>query len=193
MGVAHIPSDRYKRAIIPTFSLENNLILGSEWRAPFTKNGIFARQAISSYAQRLIEHFQIRCGSSQDRIAELSGGNQQKAVIARELSHDPKVIIAAQPTRGLDVGAIEYIHRLLLDMRAQGKAILLITPKGYPSDEGAKLLLAKREKIINDIGLSDKKYVELRDYRMLTGVASKEARMVVSNFLLKEGLEGHLQ
>lgn len=127
LGMAHIPSDRLKRGLIPTFDLEKNIILGTEWYAPFANKGILLQKIISKYSRELIENFQIRCSHSKERLASLSGGNQQKVIIARELSGDPKVIIAAQPTRGVDVGAIEYIHNILLSMRAQGKAILLIS------------------------------------------------------------------
>ncbi len=127
LGMAHIPSDRLKRGLISTFDLEKNLILGAEWRAPFANSGILSHKRIARYAQELIEEFRIRCSHSKERLVSLSGGNQQKVIIARELSGNPKVIIAAQPTRGVDVGAIEYIHNALLTMRAKGKAILLIS------------------------------------------------------------------
>lgn len=127
LGMAHIPSDRLKRGSIPAFSVEHNLILGSEWHAPFAAAGLLSRKAIAHYARDLITQFQIRCSGVKGALTSLSGGNQQKVIIARELSHDPDVIIAAQPTRGVDVGAIEYIHNTLLAMRAEGKAILLIS------------------------------------------------------------------
>ncbi len=127
LGVAHIPSDRLKRGLIPTFDVEKNMILGSEWHAPFAAAGMLVNTAITHYTQQLIKQFQIRCSGSKETLSDLSGGNQQKVIIARELSHAPHVIIAAQPTRGIDVGAIEYIHNTLLDMRAKGKAILLIS------------------------------------------------------------------
>ena len=127
LGMAHIPSDRLKRGVIQTFDLEKNIILGSEWNSPFANNGLLSQNTMKRYSQELIENFQIRCSHSKELMASLSGGNQQKAVIARELSGNPQVIIAAQPTRGLDVGAIEYIHNILLTMRTQGKAVLLIS------------------------------------------------------------------
>ncbi|MDY0093934.1 MAG: ABC transporter ATP-binding protein [Candidatus Vecturithrix sp.] len=126
-GMAHIPSDRLRRGLISSLTLEKNMILGSEWYPPFARHGILSQKAITRFSQELIAAFQIRCSHSQEQVASLSGGNQQKVILARELSGDPQVIIAAQPTRGVDVGAIEYIHNLLLAMRAQGKAILLIS------------------------------------------------------------------
>ena len=103
------------------------MILGSEWHAPFANSGVLSQKTIARYTQELIEKFQIRCSHSKERLNSLSGGNQQKVIIAREFSGEPQIVIAAQPTRGIDVGAIEYIHNTLLTMRAKGKAILLIS------------------------------------------------------------------
>ncbi len=127
LGMVHIPSDRIRRGLLRSQSIEQNIILGSEWRKPFLRCGMFSRSAIESYSRRIIDEFQIRCTGSNETADALSGGNQQKLVIGRELSQNPKVIVAAQPTRGVDIGAIEYIHHLLLRMREQGKAILLIS------------------------------------------------------------------
>jgi ABC-type uncharacterized transport system ATPase subunit len=125
--MVHIPSDRLKRGLIRTQDIERNLLLGSEWNKPFSKRGILSHLAIREYSQRVIDEFDIRCSSSKEQMDSLSGGNQQKVIIGRELSRDPKVIIAAQPTRGVDIGAIEYIHNTLLKMRDQDKGILLIS------------------------------------------------------------------
>lgn len=127
LGMVHIPSGRLKRGLVPSQNIEKNLILGSEWKKPFSKRGILSPWAITEYSQRIINEFDIRCSSSKEQIHSLSGGNQQKVIIGRELSRDPEVIIAAQPTRGIDIGAIEYIHNLLLKMRDQNKGILLIS------------------------------------------------------------------
>ncbi len=127
LGMAHIPSSRLKRGLIKSFDLEKNIILGSQWSSHFADKGILAQNRIKKYSREVIDNFDIRCSDSKEIISSLSGGNQQKVIIGRELSGDPQVIIAAQPTRGLDVGAIEYIHNLLLKMRDEGKAILLIS------------------------------------------------------------------
>ena len=127
LGMVHIPSDRLKRGLIRSQSVEKNLILGSEWHLPFSKRGILSQSAINAYCRKVIDSFDIRCSDSKEPVDSLSGGNQQKVIIGRELSRDPKVIIAAQPTRGVDIGAIEYIHNLLLNMRDQNKGILLIS------------------------------------------------------------------
>ena len=125
--MVHIPSDRFKRGLIRSQNIEKNLILGSEWKRPFSRRGILSQSAIREYSQRVIDEFDIRCSGSQEQIDSLSGGNQQKVIIARELSRDPKLIIAAQPTRGVDIGAIEYIHNLLITMKDQNRGILLIS------------------------------------------------------------------
>lgn len=127
LGLAHIPSDRLRRGLIGNFDLERNIILGLEWNKPFAKKGILVHNQIQSYSQKVMKQFDVRSISSKARAFELSGGNQQKLIIGRELSRNPELIIAAQPTRGVDVGAIEYIHKLLLEMRDKGKGILLIT------------------------------------------------------------------
>ncbi len=126
-GVAYIPSDRLKRGMIGGFSLARNLILGSQRGRAFAPGGILRHHRIEAEARRLIADFDIRAASVHEPAAALSGGNQQKVVIARELSRRPELVVAAQPTRGVDVGAVEYIHRQLLKMRGEGKGVLLIS------------------------------------------------------------------
>jgi simple sugar transport system ATP-binding protein len=127
LRMVHIPSDRFRRGLIRSQNIEKNLILGSEWNRPFSRRGILSQSAIREYSQRMIDEFDIRCSGSKEQIDSLSGGNQQKVIIARELSRDPKIIIAAQPTRGIDIGAIEYIHNVLIKMKDQNRGILLIS------------------------------------------------------------------
>ncbi len=124
-GFSHIPSDRLRRGIVPSYNLAKNIILGNH--DSFTKNGFLQQNDINEYSKEVLKKFDIRCQSLNDTIDNLSGGNQQKLVIGRELSTDPKFILAAQPTRGVDVGAIEFIHNNILEMRKQNKAILLIS------------------------------------------------------------------
>lgn len=126
-GVAYIPSDRLKRGLIGNFSVAQNLILGSQRATGFAARGILNHRQIAAEARRIMADFDIRAASLHEPVSSLSGGNQQKVVIARELSRRPALVVAAQPTRGVDVGAIEYIHRQLLRMRAEGKGILLIS------------------------------------------------------------------
>jgi len=106
LKIVHIPSDRVKRGLIRSQNIKKNLLLGSEWRTPFSNRGVLSQSAIEEYGQKVIDEFDIRCSGIKEKIDSLSGGNQQKVIIGRELSQDPKIIIAAQPTRGVDIGAI---------------------------------------------------------------------------------------
>lgn len=127
-GMAHIPEDRHKRGLILDYTMEDNMVLKSYRNKPFSKNGLINRAKISEYAQRIIETFDVRSGEGGKSIARsLSGGNQQKGVIGREIESDPEFLIAVQPTRGLDVGSIEYIHKRLVEQRDLGKAVLLVS------------------------------------------------------------------
>ncbi|MGE5572474.1 MAG: ABC transporter ATP-binding protein [Bacteroidota bacterium] len=127
MGVACIPSDRLKRGMVDSFSVAQNIILGEQTSAPFAAKGILQHRKIVEHAAKIVGVFDVRAASLDQPVSSLSGGNQQKLVVGRELSRDPSLIVAAQPTRGLDIGATDYIHRQLLAMREQGKAILLIS------------------------------------------------------------------
>lgn len=127
-GLAHIPEDRHKHGLILDYTLKENLILQTYYTDRFQKNGFLKFDNISNYAKDLIEKFDIRSGNGENSITRgMSGGNQQKAIIARELDRDPEIVIAVQPVRGLDVGAIEYVHRELLKQRDSGKAVLLVS------------------------------------------------------------------
>ncbi|MFY9173823.1 MAG: ABC transporter ATP-binding protein [Peptococcia bacterium] len=127
-GLGHIPEDRQKHGLILEYSLEDNLVLKKYYQEPFSRNGLLQREAISQYAMKLIEEFDVRAGQGGETSARsLSGGNQQKAIVAREIEQNPELLIAVQPTRGLDVGAIEYIHKRLIEQRDNGKAVLLIS------------------------------------------------------------------
>ena len=127
-GMAHIPEDRHKRGLILDYTMEDNMVLKAYRNKPFSKNGLINRVKISEYAQKIIETFDVRSGEGGKSIARsLSGGNQQKGVIGREIESDPDFLIAVQPTRGLDVGSIEYIHKRLVEQRDLGKAVLLVS------------------------------------------------------------------
>lgn len=126
-GVASIPADRQKYGLILQMSVADNLILQSYYQQPFSHHGIINFDAIKKHAKAAVKKFDIRTASSDLPTGELSGGNQQKVIIARELERGSDLIIAFQPTRGLDVGAIEYIHKQLLKERDRGKAILLVS------------------------------------------------------------------
>ncbi len=126
-GVAHISENRQKWGLILDYTVEENLILGIEGDPKFKKRLFLNKQAISKRARDLVKRFDVRTPTVETLAKKLSGGNQQKVVLAREISKNPKVLIAAQPTRGLDVGAIEFVYTQLLEQRRQGKAILLVS------------------------------------------------------------------
>ena len=126
-GVGHVPEDRMTRGLVLEMSIEDNLILGYHRRPAFARRGLRLASAIRKFAEQERTEFALKAPHVQERCSALSGGNQQKVVIARVFSENPDVIIVAQPTRGVDVGAMEYIHHRLLDLRDGGKSILLIS------------------------------------------------------------------
>ena len=128
-GMSHIPEDRHKHGLVLDYTLEDNMVLQRYFEPEFTsKAGFLRRNHIRSYAERLIEEYDVRSGQGPITIARsMSGGNQQKAIIAREIDRDPKLLIAVQPTRGLDVGAIEFVHKQIVAQRDAGKAVLLVS------------------------------------------------------------------
>ena len=127
-GTAHIPEDRHKHGLILDNTLEQNLVLQRYYEPQFQKNGFIRFDAVRAYAENLIEQYDVRSGQGPVTVARsMSGGNQQKAIIAREIDRDLPLIIAVQPTRGLDVGAIEYIHHQLVAERDAGKAVLVVS------------------------------------------------------------------
>ncbi len=128
LGISHVPEDRHKRGLIMDFSVMENLILGSHNKPPFTVGRVRLNfEKASNYAKKLIKIFSIKTPNKDTPIRHLSGGTQQRVVVAREFSRKPKLIIASQPTRGLDVGATEYVRKKLVEMRDQGCAVLLIS------------------------------------------------------------------
>jgi general nucleoside transport system ATP-binding protein len=127
-GMAHIPEDRQKRGLVLDYSLEENFILEIYAEKPYSKNGFLKEDAIRTHAEKLIEEFDVRAGEgAKAKARSMSGGNQQKAIVGREIDHNPDLLIAVQPTRGLDVGSIEYIHKRLIEQRDNGKAVLLVS------------------------------------------------------------------
>lgn len=128
LGMAHIPEDRHKHGLVLDFSLENNLVLKKLDEPKFQKYGFIKSNEVRKYSEELIERFDVRSAQGSITIARtMSGGNQQKAIIAREIDYQPELLIAVQPTRGLDVGAIEYIHKQIVEQRDAGKAVLLVS------------------------------------------------------------------
>ncbi|WP_297952330.1 ABC transporter ATP-binding protein [uncultured Lactobacillus sp.] len=172
-GVAHIPADRQKYGLILSLSLADNMVLQTYYQQPFSKHGIINHPAIFAHAKKLIQKFDIRTTGAELPTSDLSGGNQQKVIIARELDRNSDLIIAFQPTRGLDVGAIEYIHRQLLKQRAAGKAILLVS---YELEE--IMQLSDRIAVLHDGQISGEvKPTETNDKELgllMTGIKKEE-------------------
>ncbi|WP_432665666.1 ABC transporter ATP-binding protein [Wukongibacter baidiensis] len=127
-GIGHIPQDRHKHGLVLDFRLAENMVLQTYYKQPYSKNGLLNEKAINEKSKELIEEFDVRSGQGIDtETRAMSGGNQQKAIIAREVDRSPALLIAGQPTRGLDVGAIEFIHKKLIEERDKGRAVLLVS------------------------------------------------------------------
>ncbi|MEG1523468.1 MAG: ABC transporter ATP-binding protein [Clostridia bacterium] len=126
-GISHIPQDRQKTGLVMTMALTENFVLQDYYKKQFGKGGLLNWKYAGQYSQKLIDDFSIKTPSQQELAQNLSGGNQQKVIVAREIGRDPKVLIAMHPTRGLDVGAIEYIHGRLIEQRDNGVGILLVS------------------------------------------------------------------
>ncbi|HEW2476734.1 TPA: ABC transporter ATP-binding protein [Streptococcus pneumoniae] len=127
LSVGHVPEDRHRDGLILEMMISENIALQTYYKEPHSKNGILNYSNITSYAKKLMEEFDVRAASELVPAAALSGGNQQKAIIAREIDRDPDLLIVSQPTRGLDDGAIEYIHKRLIEERDNGKAVLVVS------------------------------------------------------------------
>jgi simple sugar transport system ATP-binding protein len=126
-GVAHVPEDRNEDGSVGGFSIAENLVLNSYYRPPFSKGPQLDREAIRKNADQLVKDYDVRTPSIWNQIENLSGGNQQKVIVAREFSRPNKLLLAAQPTRGLDVGSIEYIHKQIVRQRDEGAAVLIVS------------------------------------------------------------------
>ncbi|PKQ17429.1 MAG: ABC transporter ATP-binding protein [Actinobacteria bacterium HGW-Actinobacteria-7] len=126
-GVSHVPEDRHRRGLVLEFDLVENVALGDQRREPFSKHGILNRSALDTEARARIKDYDVRTPNEHVAASNLSGGNQQKLVLARELGRNPELLVASQPTRGLDVGAIEFVHRRIIAERDSGKAVLLVS------------------------------------------------------------------
>jgi simple sugar transport system ATP-binding protein len=127
LGVGYIPEDRRERGLILSYSVADNLIFGVEDKPPFSHVGVLDFGQIMANARKLIPRYDIRPRRADVPVGTLSGGNQQKVVLAREFSEEPRLLIASQPTRGLDIGAIEFVHKGLVEKRDQGVAVLLVS------------------------------------------------------------------
>ena len=126
-GMAHIPEDRQRHGLVLAYTVADNMVLNTYYQPPFGVHGVLQQKAIDANARKLIQEYDVRTPSPYVPVGKLSGGNQQKVIVARELSHPVKLLVANQPTRGLDVGSIEYIHKEIIIMRDRGVAVLLVS------------------------------------------------------------------
>ena len=177
LGESHIPEDRHKYGLVLDYSLENNLVLQTYFKPRFTSPfGFLKKKEIRSYAEQLIEKYDVR--SSQGAITQartMSGGNQQKAIIAREIDKDPTFLIAVQPTRGVDVGAIELIHKQLIAERDKGKAVLLVSLElDEVMDVSDRILVMHEGELVGEFRPEDTTVEELGLY--MTGAKRQEVR-----------------
>jgi len=165
-GFAHIPEDRHKHGLVLDYNLGFNLILQNYFSPRFQKLGFLKFKEINKFADNLIQTFDIRCGKGAQTIARsMSGGNQQKAIIAREISRDSRLLVAVQPTRGLDVGACEYIHKQLITERDKGRGVLLISLElDEVMDVSDRILVIHEGKIVADVRPKETTYQDLGLY-----------------------------
>jgi simple sugar transport system ATP-binding protein len=127
MGSAHVPEDRQEDGLLLAFSVADNLVMNTYYQPPFSKGPVLQQKVILETANRLVKEFDIRTPNASVEAGSLSGGNQQKVIVAREFSRPIKFLVASQPTRGLDVGSIEYIHKRIVQKRDEGCAVLLVS------------------------------------------------------------------
>ncbi len=177
-GIGHIPEDRQRRGLVMGFDLAENMILGYHHQKPYSSRNIMNYGEINEHARKLIKEFDVRTSSHLNMASKLSGGNQQKAVIAREFAEEPELLIAAQPTRGVDVGSIEFIHEQLIKKRDEGVAVLLVS-----AELNEVLSLSDRIGVIFEGELVDILKAEDTDERelgrLMTGGQVKEAKASV--------------
>jgi simple sugar transport system ATP-binding protein len=152
LGIAHIPEDRHRRGLLLNSDLSENSILGVHYRSPVSTSGFMASGAIGKRVNEIIERFDVRPPNATLSAKSLSGGNQQKLIIGREFELNPKLLLVSQPTRGVDIGAIEFIHRKLIELRDSGSAVLLVSAELEEVTALADRLLIIREgKIVGEV------------------------------------------
>lgn len=168
LGIAHIPEDRHRRGLLLNSDLTENVILGVHYREPMAAAGVMNNSAMRKRVNEIIERFDVRPANRELPARSLSGGNQQKLIIGREFELDPKLLLVSQPTRGVDIGAIEFIHRKLIELRDNGRAVLLVSAELEEVTALADRLLVIREgKIVGEV---DPKTTSVEDIGlMMTG------------------------
>ncbi len=175
LGMSHIPEDRHKHGLVLDYSLEDNIVLQRYFEPEFTQHGFIRRRNIRNYAERLIDQYDIRSGQGPVTMARsMSGGNQQKAIVAREIDRDPQLLIAVQPTRGLDVGAIESIHQRIVAERDAGKAVLLVSLElDEVMDVSDRILVMFEGEIVGEL---DPKTTTVEELGLYMAGAKREAK-----------------
>ncbi|MBO4511062.1 MAG: ABC transporter ATP-binding protein [Lachnospiraceae bacterium] len=176
-GMSHIPEDRHKHGLVLDYTLEDNMVLQRYFEPEFTnKAGFLKRKNIRDYAERLIKQYDVRSGQGPVTVTRsMSGGNQQKAIIAREIDKNPELLVAVQPTRGLDVGAIEYIHKQLVAQRDAGKAVLLVSLElDEVMDVPDRILVMYEGEIVGEFNPKETDQEELGLY--MAGAKRKEVK-----------------
>ena len=181
-GVAHVPEDRLEEGLVPAFTIAENLCLNTYYLPPFADGVRLHRDAILATATELVQQFDVRTPSVFNEVANLSGGNQQKVIVAREFSRPIKLLVAAQPTRGLDVGSIEYIHRRIVEKRDEGAAVLIVSTE---LDEvlalGDRIAVMYRGRIVAILDPSEATPERLGLYMGGAAVATEDERSVLPN------------
>jgi simple sugar transport system ATP-binding protein len=175
-GISHIPEDRHKHGLVLDYNLAYNLVLQNYFSPRFQKNGLLNFDEIYKNADELIEKFDIRSGQGTHTVVRsMSGGNQQKAIVAREISRNSRLLVAVQPARGLDVGACEYIHKQLVAERTKGKAVLLVSLElDEVMDVSDRILVIFEGKIVADVKPKDVSYKELGLYMAGSSAAASK-------------------
>lgn len=180
MGVGHVPEDRHKYGLVLEMSLAENIALQTYYKEPLSKNGVLNYKNINAHARELIAEYDVRTVNELVPAKALSGGNQQKAIIAREIDRDPDLLIVSQPTRGLDVGAIEYIHQRLIDQRDKQKAVLVVS---FELDEilnvSDRIAVLHAGEIVGIVNAKETTENELG--LMMAGYSLEEARKELEN------------
>jgi simple sugar transport system ATP-binding protein len=164
--MAHIPEDRHKHGLVLDYTLQQNAVLQTYFEPRFQKAGFIRFDAIREYARKLIKQYDIRSSQDEESVTRgMSGGNQQKVIIARELDRDPDIVLAVQPTRGLDIGATEYIHKQLIKQRDNGKAVLLVSLElDEVMDVSDRILVMYEGEIVADLNPKEVTVQELGLY-----------------------------
>ena len=187
-GLGHIPQDRHKHGLVLDFSVGYNVALQTYYKEPLSKNGIMNYKLISEKAQEIIETFDVRTQGEHEFARALSGGNQQKLIIGREVDRNPDLLIAALPTRGLDVGAIEFIHKRLIEQRDNGKAVLLIS---FELDE--VMNVSDRIAVIYDGIIVDTVIPAETTEQQLGLLMAGQSKDGKATVMLKEGDDNHVE